>query len=525
MIRKIILENYMSHVRTVIEPAEGLTVLIGPNNCGKSAVIHALEMICYNSEAADFAIRHGTKKATVTVETQDADGARHTLVWWRKKETAGYSIDGREVSGIGRSKTPDDLHTHLRMPRTEAAGGKEAFFLHFGLQKSPIFLLDDPAGRAAEFFASSSDADKLLEMQKRHGQKTANAKRDKDKLDAEIQQFDGQLQVLSPLAEISARLAELERECAQVTDLAREIDDRRELAGQLEQAAGRASVGALRVGAMGRLRPPPGYHDLAAIGGLVDAMAGQKLRADQSGALGNVLSRLNPSPALAETAGLSLLCRKLEEVARQSCCEEGRVRATAVLRPAPSRHDTQPLQGMVDALGESQRHHHGAETRRAALGDLAMAPPQADVISLATLLGQLEELAGQSRIRQFQTMAMESLSEPPALPDLAELRARIGVIAQAIAARDLARARQSAVSNLCIAPGQVDCSPVRDAINAFEEAQRRETLARDATKVAVDAVAAQRSKIEQWVLENPRCGACGQAITPELIFSGGHGHE
>lgn len=64
-------------------------------------MIHALEMICYNSDAADFAIRHGTKKAIVTVETEDEDGTPHTLVWWRKKDTAGYIIDGREIGGIG----------------------------------------------------------------------------------------------------------------------------------------------------------------------------------------------------------------------------------------------------------------------------------------------------------------------------------------------------------------------------------------------------------------------------------------
>src|SRR5882724_9289113 len=118
MIRRIVLENYMAHVRTVIELAEGLTVLIGPNNCGKSAIIHALEMICYNSDAADFAIRHGAKMATVTVETEDADGAKHTLVWWRSKGTAGYSIDGRKIEGLGRS-IPEDLHDHLRMPKIE----------------------------------------------------------------------------------------------------------------------------------------------------------------------------------------------------------------------------------------------------------------------------------------------------------------------------------------------------------------------------------------------------------------------
>jgi DNA repair ATPase RecN len=106
MIRKIVLENYMAHIRTVIEPAQGLTVLIGPNNCGKSAIIHALEMICYNSDAADYAIRHGAKKAVVTIETQDEDGSIHTIAWWRTAKSAGYIIDGREISGMGKGKSP-----------------------------------------------------------------------------------------------------------------------------------------------------------------------------------------------------------------------------------------------------------------------------------------------------------------------------------------------------------------------------------------------------------------------------------
>ena len=124
MIRKIVLENYMAHARTVIEPAAGLTVLIGPNNCGKSAIIHALEMICYNSDAADYAIRHGAKKAVVTVETEDDDGTVHTICWWRKERTAGYIIDGREISGLGKGKTPDDLHQYLKMPMIESGAGE-----------------------------------------------------------------------------------------------------------------------------------------------------------------------------------------------------------------------------------------------------------------------------------------------------------------------------------------------------------------------------------------------------------------
>jgi predicted ATP-dependent endonuclease of OLD family len=42
MIKRIELTNFMSHEHTVLEPAAGLTLLIGPNNCGKSAVVAAL---------------------------------------------------------------------------------------------------------------------------------------------------------------------------------------------------------------------------------------------------------------------------------------------------------------------------------------------------------------------------------------------------------------------------------------------------------------------------------------------------
>ena len=49
MITRIELTNFMSHAHTVIEPAPGLTVLVGPNNCGKSAVVAALQIICQNA--------------------------------------------------------------------------------------------------------------------------------------------------------------------------------------------------------------------------------------------------------------------------------------------------------------------------------------------------------------------------------------------------------------------------------------------------------------------------------------------
>src|SRR5437868_12245115 len=92
MIKRILLENYMSHPRTEIEPAAGLTVLVGPNNCGKSAVVSALQTLC-NNASGDYMVRHDEKEVRVTVETDDG----HTLTWKRRGTVVSYVIDGRDV--------------------------------------------------------------------------------------------------------------------------------------------------------------------------------------------------------------------------------------------------------------------------------------------------------------------------------------------------------------------------------------------------------------------------------------------
>src|SRR5208283_6021546 len=109
MIRRITLHNYMSHADTVIEPAGGLTVLVGPNNCGKSAVVSALATLC-NNTSGGYMVRHNEKEARVTVETDDG----HTFVWKRRGNNVSYMIDGREVSRL-KGDVPDDLHKHLRL--------------------------------------------------------------------------------------------------------------------------------------------------------------------------------------------------------------------------------------------------------------------------------------------------------------------------------------------------------------------------------------------------------------------------
>lgn len=69
-ITKIIIEGFQSHRKTTVNPAAvgQLTVLTGPSDTGKTAVIRALRWVLYNIPQGTDYIRAGTSVARVTVE-------------------------------------------------------------------------------------------------------------------------------------------------------------------------------------------------------------------------------------------------------------------------------------------------------------------------------------------------------------------------------------------------------------------------------------------------------------------------
>ena len=199
MITRIELKNFMSHEHTVIEPAAGLTVLVGPNNCGKSAVVAALQILSSN-ENSTYVLRHGAKECSVKIETDDGHA-----IEWRRKNSPSYVVDGKTFDRLRGSGLPDELHAALRLPKVEA-GDSTDFDVHFGTQKSPIFLLGGSPANAARFFASSSDAIRLVEMQKRHKDKLVIAQREKIRLEAEAKKVNAALGTLEPVVDIEQRL-------------------------------------------------------------------------------------------------------------------------------------------------------------------------------------------------------------------------------------------------------------------------------------------------------------------------------
>ena len=221
----------MSHGRTEIDLADGLTVLTGPNNCGKSAVVAALQILATNGRSTHV-LRHGAKSCRVIVETDDG----HTICWERKKKTVKYTIDGEDIHRVGTS-VPESLHDMLRLDRVETESGKtrNEYDIHFGEQKSPIFLLGETGSRAASFFASSSDASRLVEMQHLHRQKLREQRSEVKRLNAKSENNNARLKCLAPIEEIADRVANADSIQQTIATSDERIKKLREINRQLDE--------------------------------------------------------------------------------------------------------------------------------------------------------------------------------------------------------------------------------------------------------------------------------------------------
>lgn len=394
MIRKIVLENYMSHGHTVIEPADGLTVLVGPNNCGKSAVVAALETLCFNP-GGDYMVRHGTKECSVTVETDDG----HVVTWRRKSGTVSYTIDGREVGRLGRGGVPDDLHQILRLPKVRPPDAKtaaDAFDLHFAHQKAPVFLLDQSRGRAATFFASSSDAEKLLEMQRRHRDNTAAARRDQGRLEGEIADLDAKLAALAPLDELDADAGRLEVEYEELTRRAARVEALANLIARLEECRRRRECLGQRVQALADLHEPPAWPDVRPLESAGYMLAAAQWRRQHQAARLGALVPLLPPPPMEDEHSLEALIRTKVNATRREAAAREAAAALAPLLVPPVPHDTVPLDRAIAKLrqSEARRTRHAAVLE--AMGDLPAPPSVSDAAPLQDLSRRATRLTAAS---------------------------------------------------------------------------------------------------------------------------------
>lgn len=471
VIKRIELVNFMSHRHTVIEPAEGLTVLVGPNNCGKSAFVTALQIVCHNS-ASGFVLRHGEKKCEIIVETRDG----HVIQWSRKKNGAGiYVVDGKQYDRL-RGKVPEAVHKILKMPKVLC--DKDEFDIHFGEQSDPVFLLKDRGKAAAQFFASSSDATHLVTMQHEHKSNVTVAKRDFKRLSKQQEYIQVQLDKLEPLEGIDQRVAAVETQYVEILEAKNRTDTLQSLTADLRSSEVKLQNSIGLSTALTDLKKPPQLSDDQAfeflINRIVETTSLQAANAKRCLAM----QLLTSPPQIENTDGLERLVGKFRDTEVQLGIGERFTTQLESIEPPPVLAADQALENLLDQIRLKSEAHRSAKTMADVLADVEAPQPQTPVQPLQDLIQQLNRCDDLVTRAQAKLNVTQSAKEPPSLIDSSAIEQLICEIAEKA---NVLKQRNADLTNTM---------------------QRLQSV---------------RSDIDDWVKSNPACPTCGSQTSKSKL--------
>lgn len=218
-LKRITIENFQSHKKTVIEPAPAgqLTVIVGPSDTGKTVIIRALRWLFYNQpQGIDF-IRTGATFARVTVEYESG----HKVIRERTVSTNRYKIIAPDANtpqvfeGFGNS-VPLEVQeiTGIRPVRI----GDENYLLNLAEQLDGPFLgakqISSPA--RAKVLGKLAGTEEIDLAGQEVGTDLYRRGQDEKRLKSEIAALEGQIKQFDYLPALKEKVEQLQEIMASV---------------------------------------------------------------------------------------------------------------------------------------------------------------------------------------------------------------------------------------------------------------------------------------------------------------------
>lgn len=207
-IKKVILENFQSHKQTVIDLDEGLNVITGPSDSGKTAVIRAIKWVLYNEPAGDYFIREGENNCIVTLEFSDTSLVKR----FRSRSKNMYYLKDKygqinEFEGFG-SKVPEEIIDITGIKKI-SLDINESISINLGEQLEGAFLLSEKnsvkASAIGRLVGVNIIDDALRELLK----DTRALSMDKKKSEENISSLEEELEKFQHLDELKIKYNEL----------------------------------------------------------------------------------------------------------------------------------------------------------------------------------------------------------------------------------------------------------------------------------------------------------------------------
>lgn len=204
---RVHVENFQSLGDVDIE-VEGLTVLVGPSNRGKSALVRAIEAALFNKPGDDF-IRVGKKTATVEIAGLPGVG----LVQWTKSGgKTTYQINGQSFGKLAGGTPPALMEGGYRDVWIGDKERKRGEYLRPQVSKQwggVPFLLDRSGAFISDVLGAISRHAVLLTAQGRAAGDQRTAKQRLGLRETDLTAATQQLEVLTDAPALAERVAAL----------------------------------------------------------------------------------------------------------------------------------------------------------------------------------------------------------------------------------------------------------------------------------------------------------------------------
>lgn len=220
-IKRIELQNFQSHVKTIIEPAGPgfLTVITGPSDSGKTAIIRALKWLLYNQpQGAEFT-RTGASMVRVAVDY--AGGV--TVVRERTASTNRYKIlqPGTEkpqvFEGFG-SSVPLEIQNITGIRPIKIAD--QELLLNLSEQLDPPFLgqKSTTAPARAKILGKLAGTEEIDVAGAGVGKDLYRRGQDEKRLEAEIKDLETKIQEYAWIEKLAEKITALEQLVTRIKD-------------------------------------------------------------------------------------------------------------------------------------------------------------------------------------------------------------------------------------------------------------------------------------------------------------------
>lgn len=527
MIRRLIIKDYMAHENTVLELAPGVTVLTGPNNTGKSAVVEAIRSLAQNP-VPHHVIRHGAGQAMVRAELDSGE----IVEWVRSRGSTVYHLyrigsdlrgsegEGEIFAKFGRTP-PQEVREVLRLDPVETETG--CIDIHIGNQRYPVFLIDQTGSQAASFFAASTEAEYLLRMQQALKMRTDRAKGRRKEFVQECEELEGALRALLPLDALEEEVSRAEQAFDAIQALQRSIPLLDEWIRVVEELEGSRVRKALTCELLRRLEHPPDPLETETLERLLQDAATTAAQLALFLELERTTGTLLPPPSTAETEQLDLLTGAMEKSVASLQHYSLQEETLGVLTSPPQLLEVADLERVQDEMKRGEGLLSAAKEEGAALEALIEPPGTMDTHVLGALVFRMESILKDWERCRLERERLDTLQAPGDLHGLPALDLLVLSMEETTAQLERVGREGQLLGGLRSAPEPLANTPLEDLIGQLERIRQARDSVEDASRKVSRMLALKRDEVATTLKTAGLCPLCGHALDMQHFLEAGHG--